>query len=44
MNNAHLTIIDENKVPQLLESLKELNTKAEEQGLRAFVWNIENTI
>lgn len=44
LNNAHLTIIDDRKAEILLEKLSQLNKEVEEQGLRAFVWNIENTI
>jgi nitrogen regulatory protein PII len=44
MNNVHLTIIEDNKVDQLLEKLQALNREVEEQGLRAFVWNVENSI
>ena len=42
MNSAILAITDEERVEQLLASLKKLDAKAEQQGLRAFVWNIEN--
>jgi nitrogen regulatory protein PII len=44
LNNAHLTIVEDAKVPLLLEKLKALNSEVEEQGLRAFVWNIEGTV
>ena len=44
MNNVHLTIVEEKKVDALLHDLQVLNSKVEEQGLRAFVWNIEQTI
>lgn len=44
LNNAHLTIVDDEKVPALLERLQSLNKEVKEQGLRAFVWNIEGTI
>jgi nitrogen regulatory protein PII len=44
LNNAHLTIIEEEKVPLLLERLKSLNSEVEDQGLRAFVWNIEDVL
>ena len=41
MNSAILAITDEERVQPLLDSLKKLDAKAEQQGLRAFVWNIE---
>ncbi|MBI9068445.1 MAG: hypothetical protein JEZ09_14210 [Salinivirgaceae bacterium] len=44
LNNAHLTMVDDEKVPALLKKLHSLNEKVDEQGLRAFVWNIESTI
>lgn len=44
LNNAHLTIIEDDKVSSLLEKLQSLNNDVEKQGLRVFVWNIENTI
>ncbi len=44
LNNAHLIIVEDEKIPILLERLQLLNKEAEEQGLRAFVWNIENSI
>ncbi len=42
MNNAHLTIVEDEKVNRLLECLEKLDKKSPQQGLRAFVWNIEN--
>lgn len=44
LNNAHLIIVEDVKVSLLLERLQLLNNQNEQQGLRAFVWNIENTI
>ena len=44
MNSAILAVIEDGEVEPLLESLKKLNAKAEQQGLRAFVWNIEGLI
>ncbi|MCX6227181.1 MAG: hypothetical protein NTV01_20935 [Bacteroidia bacterium] len=44
LNNAHLTVIEDDKVPLLLEKLQALNKEVEDQGLRAFVWNIERAI
>jgi len=39
-----MCIIPDEKVSKLLEKLSELNKQVEEQGLRAFVWNIEQSI
>ncbi len=44
LNNVHLTMVDDDKVASLLDKLNELNKEVEEQGLRAFVWNIETTL
>lgn len=44
LNNVLMTIIPDEKVPGLLEKLSALNRQVEEQGLRAFVWNIEQMI
>ena len=44
MNSAILAITEEEQVEPLLESLKKLDAKAEQQGLRAFVWNVEGMI
>ena len=44
MNSAILAIIEEEQVEPLLASLKKLDAKTEQQGLRAFVWNIEGMI
>lgn len=44
LNNAHLTVIDDDKVALLLERLHLLDKEVEDQGLRAFVWNIEGGI
>jgi hypothetical protein len=44
MNSAILTVIEEDKVEPLMQSLKKLDEKAEQQGLRAFVWNVEGII
>ena len=44
LNNALITIIPDDKVTRLLEKLTSLNNKVEDQGLRAFVWNVEESI
>lgn len=44
MCSAIITIIDEAKVAPLLEALHRMDKETEQLGLRAFVWNIEQTI
>ena len=43
-NGAMLTIVDDQKVDDLLASLRHINEQAEQQGLNAFVWNVENVM
>jgi nitrogen regulatory protein PII len=43
-NNVLITIIPDEKVSKLLEKLSTLNKQVEDQGLRAFVWNIEQAV
>lgn len=44
MNNVHLTMVEDSLVEPLLSNLQALNKEADEQGLRAFTWNVEKTI
>lgn len=44
INNATMTIVEDEKVSELLEKIKKLNEVNEEVGIRAFVWNIETTV
>jgi nitrogen regulatory protein PII len=44
LNNTVLAIIEKEKVKPLLNKLKELNDEVEDQGLRAFVWDIETSL
>ena len=41
MNSVILTFTEDEQVEPLLESLKKLDAKAEQQGLRTFVWNVD---
>ena len=40
-NGSILTILDDQKVDELLSDLRNINEQAEQQGLNAFVWSIE---
>lgn len=42
MNNAILTIVEDDRVKRLLNYLKELDEESPNLGLRAFAWNIED--
>ena len=44
MNNAILTVVPDDKVDELLLSVRKLDRRNEEVGIRAFVWNIENMV
>ena len=43
MNSCVITVVDDDKVAALLEAVKKLDMRNEEVGVRAFVWNIEQT-
>lgn len=44
MNSALLTIVPEEIVDKLLENVKKLDQINEEIGVRAFVWNITESV
>lgn len=44
INNALMTIVEDEKVEMLLEKIQMLNKVNEEVGIRAFVWNIEKSV
>lgn len=44
MNSCVITVIDDDQVSTLLESVKKLDMRNTEVGVRAFVWNIEATV
>ena len=44
MNNAVMTVIPDDKVEELLLSVRKLDKRNEEVGIRAFVWNIEQMV
>lgn len=44
LNAVVLTIIPDDKVEHLLDKIREINTEAEDEGIHAFVWNIEKMI
>ncbi len=41
MNNALMTIVDEEQVAPILDVVRELDKTAPGLGVRAFVWNID---
>jgi nitrogen regulatory protein PII len=44
MNSAIITIVADDRVKPVLESLRALDRSADQLGLRAFVWNVEDGI
>lgn len=44
MNNALISVVEDSKVAPILEALKAKDAETPELGLRAFVWNIEQSI
>lgn len=44
MNNALISVVEDSKVAPILDALKAKDAETPELGLRAFVWNIEQSI
>ncbi|MDD4640750.1 MAG: hypothetical protein PHF92_05255 [Bacteroidales bacterium] len=44
MNSATLTMVEDDQVEELLSCIKKLDKRNEVIGVRAFVWNIEQTV
>lgn len=44
LNNAVISVMDDDRVEGVLSDLKAIDENAPELGLRAFVWAIENMI
>ena len=44
MNSAVLTVVDDDKVENLLRMVKKLDKRNPEVGIRAFVWNIDQMV
>ena len=44
MNSAVITVVEDGLVEPLLEAVRKLDMRNEEIGVRAFVWNIEQTV
>ena len=44
VNNAILTVVEDDRVKLLMNYLKELDREYDNLGLRAFVWNVEDMI
>ena len=44
MNSCVITVVEDEQLPALLESIKKLDLRNEEVGVRAFVWDIVATV
>ena len=44
MNSAVITVVDDDKVDELLQTVHKLDCRNTDVSIRAFVWNIERTI
>jgi|SRR5690625_702192 len=44
LNSAFLVIVPEQRVSTLLEGVREIEKTGSQQGIRAFVWNIEQVL
>lgn len=44
MNSVVITVVEDSKVAELLDTVKKLDNRNKEVGVRAFVWNIEQSV
>ncbi|MDX9747947.1 MAG: hypothetical protein RBT57_05550 [Paludibacter sp.] len=44
LNSAMITVVEDDRVKNILKDLKALDLTSEMMGLRAFVWNVEEMI
>ncbi len=44
LNAVILTVVEENLVQPILENVRKVNELAEEEGIRAFVWSIDQVV
>jgi nitrogen regulatory protein PII len=44
MNSAVLVMVDDEQIPDILQAVKKLSIRNDGIGVRAFVWNIEQSV
>lgn len=44
MNSAIIAVVDDGKVEAVVSSLKKLDEKRPEQGIRTFIWSVEQGV
>lgn len=44
LNSVILTVVDDEKVETILQRVRQANREAEAEGIRAFVWQVEQLV
>lgn len=44
LNSAVMTMVEDDRVDELLDTVKKLDLRNKEVGVRAFVWNVEKSV
>lgn len=44
INKSMLTVVDDEMVEKILETVKKIDAISEEVGIRAFVWDVQKTV
>lgn len=44
MNSVVITVVEDERVDELLDCVKRLDLRSKEVGVRAFVWNVERSV
>ena len=44
MNSAVMVVVEDDKVPELLDTVRKLDNRNKQVGVKAFVWNIEQVV
>ncbi len=44
MNSCVMTVVEDEKVPDLLEAVQKLDARNKEVGVRAFTWTVNQTV
>ncbi len=44
MNNSIIAVVEDEQVTDLLIAVRKLDNRNKEAGIRAFVWNVEQTV
>ncbi len=44
MNSAVITVVEDEKVPDILLTVRKLDARNKSVGVRAFVWNVEQCV